>query len=217
MAKEEIKLEAELRVAQGSNAAGRLRRTGMIPAAVNRIGGDTTLVKFDAHTFEGMLRHHTSEHFIVTLVLDGEEIPALMREVQHDVLNSDVIHVDFVEVSLDEKIHVSIPVVLLGEPVGVRTGGGMLEQAIREVEVGCLPRDVIEQFEIDTSKLALGQALYVRDLMLGDEYTLYTSLDTAVAIVVNPAAAAAAGDTDGSEESSDAEGEEPEEKKAAEK
>lgn len=215
MAKEEIKLEAELRVAQGSNAAGRLRRTGMIPAAVNRIGGDTTLVKFDAHTFERLLHHHTSEHFIVTLVLEGKEIPALLREVQHDVLNSDAIHVDFVEVSLDEKIHVSIPVVLLGEPVGVRTGGGMLEQAIREVEVGCLPGEVVEQFEIDTSELELGQALYVRDLKLGGEFTLYTNADTAVAIVVNPAAAAAAGDEEEPEEESiEAEGEEPEEEAA---
>jgi large subunit ribosomal protein L25 len=194
MAKKENKLNAELRVAEGSNAAGRLRRSGMIPAAINRIGGDTTLVKFDAHTFEGMLRHHTSEHFIVTLVLDGQEIPALLREVQHDVLNSAVIHVDFGEVSLVEKIHVSIPVVLLGEPVGVRVGGGMLEHTLREIEVGCLPADVVEQFEVDSSALNLGESLFVRDLKLGEKYTLYTEENSVIATVVDPAAAAAASD-----------------------
>ncbi len=185
MANEEIKLKAELRVADGSNAAGRLRRTGMIPAAVNRIGGDTTLVKFDAHTFEGMLRHHTSEHFIVTLDLDGEEIPTLMREVQHNVMTGDTIHVDFGEVSLTEKIHVTIPVVLVGDPVGVRVGGGVLEHLVREVEVACLPKDVVEKFEVDTSELEIGHALYVRDLNLSDAYTVYTSLDQAVATVVS--------------------------------
>ena len=127
----------------------------------------------------------------MTLVLDGEEIPALLREVQHDVLNGAAIHVDFGEVSLDEKIHVSIPVVLLGEPVGVSKGGGMLEQAVREVEVACLPRDVVEHFEIDTSKLDLGESLFVRDLNLSEGYSLYTSEDTAVATVIDPAAAAA--------------------------
>ena len=188
MAKEEIKLKAELRVANGSNAAGRLRRAGMIPAAVNRIGGDTTLVKFDAHTFEGMLRHHTGEHFIVTLDLDGEDIPTLMREVQHNVLTEAAIHVDFGEVSLTETIHVTIPVELFGEPVGVRVDGGILEHLIREVEVACLPGDVIEKFEIDTSALNIGDALYVRDLDIGDAYTLYTDADRRVAIVVNPVA-----------------------------
>ncbi|MDA3926298.1 MAG: 50S ribosomal protein L25 [Kiritimatiellae bacterium] len=188
MAKEEIKLKAELRVAQGSKAAGRLRRVGMIPAAVNRIGGDTTLVKFDAHTFEGMLRHHTSEHFIVKLDLDGEVISTLMREVQHNVMTGDAIHVDLGEVSLTDKIHVTIPVKLFGEPKGVRVSGGILEHLVREVEVACLPNDVVEKFEIDTSELQIGQALRVRDLNIGDKYTLYTDLDKRVAIVVNPAA-----------------------------
>jgi len=185
MANEEIKLKAELRVADGSNAAGRLRRAGMIPAAVNRIGGDTTLVKFDAHTFEGMLRHHTSEHFIVTLDLDGEDIPTLLREVQHNVITGDTIHVDLGEVSLTEKIHVTIPVVLIGDPVGVRVGGGVLEHLVREVEVACLPKDVVEKFEVDTSGLEIGNALYVRDLNLSDAYTVYTSMDQAVATVVS--------------------------------
>ena len=194
MAKEDNKLNAEAREAQGSNAAGRLRRAGMVPAAINRIGGDTTLVKFDAHAFETMLRQHTSEHFIVTLLLDGVEIPALQQEVQHDVLTGKVIHVDFMEISLDEKINVSIPIVLLGEPVGVRTGGGMLEQSLREVEVACLPADVVEQFEVDTSKLELGESLFVRDLQLSAQYTVHTGAETAVATVINPAAAADASD-----------------------
>ncbi len=192
MAKEEIKLMAEPREADGSKAAGRLRRSGLIPAAINRIGGDTTLVKFDAHTFENILRHHTSEHFIVTIVLDGAEIPVLLKEVQHDVISGKPIHVDFVEIALDEKINVSIPIVLLGEPVGVRTGGGMLEHSLREIEVACLPGDVVEQFDVDTSGLDLGESLFVGDMKLGVEYTVYTSEDTPVATVINPAAAAEA-------------------------
>ncbi|MFO7937844.1 MAG: 50S ribosomal protein L25 [Kiritimatiellia bacterium] len=211
MAKKEIKLEVQPRIAQGSNAAGRLRRAGMVPAVVDRLGGDTTLVKFDAHTFDGLLRSHTSENFIVTLALDGEEIPVLLREVQHDVIDGTPIHVDFGEVSLDEKIHVSIPVVLLGEPVGVSTGGGMLEQAIREIEVSCLPGDVVEEFSIDTSVLDLGESLFVRDLKLGDKYTLYTSEDAAVATVIDPAVAAARAEAEAEETEEPEEGAEADE------
>lgn len=186
MANEQIKLKAELRVAEGSNAAGRLRRAGLIPAAVNRSGGDTTLVKFDAHTFEGLLRQHTSEHFIVTLDLDGEMIPTLPREVQRNVMTGNTIHVDFVEVSLTEKITITIPIELTGEPVGVRVGGGILEHLLREVEVACLPGDVVERFTIDTSELEIGQVLYVSDLKLSDAYTVHTDVDQGVATVVNP-------------------------------
>jgi large subunit ribosomal protein L25 len=89
---------------------------------------------------------------------------------------------------------VSIPVVLLGEPVGVRTGGGMLEHTLREIEVGCLPADVVEQFEVDSSALNLGESLFVRDLKLGEKYTLYTEENSVIATVVDPAAAAAASD-----------------------
>lgn len=191
MAKQEIKLDAQPRVAKGSKAAGRLRRTGVIPAAVNMIGGDTTLVKFKAHDFEKMLRSHASEQFIVSIVLDGKNIPALVREVQRDVINENATHVDFCEVSRDEKINLSIPIVLLGEPVGVSKGGGMLEQSIREVEVACLPQDVVEQFEFNTSELDLGGSVSVSDLKISEDFTLYTSEDTVIATVIDPAAAAA--------------------------
>ena len=143
MANEQIRMKAELRAEQGSSAAGRLRRAGSVPAAVNRIEGGTTLVKFDAHAFKAMLRHHASDQMLVMLELDGTDIPALMREVQYDVVTGAPIHVDFGEVSLTKKIRVSIPVHLLGEPEGVKVEGGILQQQIRTVDVDCLPIYII--------------------------------------------------------------------------
>ncbi len=188
MANEEIRMKAELRTEQGSNAAGRLRRAGSLPAAVNRIDGSTTMVKFDAHAFKAMLRHHSSDHVLVTLELDGKDIPALMREVQHNVMTNDPIHVDFGEVSLTKKIRVSIPVRLFGDPEGVRVGGGVLQQSIRAIDVDCLPTDIVEHLDADVSGLGLDQSLFVRDLQLSDKYTLVTAKDVPVATVVAPAA-----------------------------
>jgi large subunit ribosomal protein L25 len=192
MANEQIRMKAELRVEQGSCAVGRLRRAGMIPAAVNRIEGGTTLVKFDAHAFILMLRHHSSEHMLVTLELDGKDVPALMREVQHDVMTGAPIHVDFGEVSLTKKIRVSIPLFVHGEPEGVKVGGGILQQNLRSIEVDCLPTEIVEHFDVDVSALKLSQSLFVRDLGLGAAYTVLTGKDVPVATVVEAAAEEAA-------------------------
>ena len=188
MANQEIRIKAELRTEQGSSAAGRLRRAGTVPAAVNRIEGGTTLVKFDAHTFKAMLRHHTSEHVLVTLELDGKDVPSLMREVQYDVMTGYPIHVDFGEVSLTKKLRVSIPVHLFGEPEGVKVDGGILQQSIRTIDVDCLPADIVEHFDADVSGLKLDQSFFVRDLKLGDKYTIITAKDVPVATVVAAAA-----------------------------
>lgn len=186
MANVEIRMKAELRTEQGSCAAGRLRRAGSIPAAVNRIEGGTTLVKFDAHAFKAMLRHHASEQMLVTLELDGKDVPALMREVQYDVLSGHPIHVDFGEVSLTKKIRVQIGVRLTGEPEGVKVEGGILQQMLRTVDVDCLPTAIVEHFDVDVSSLKLNQSLFVRDLKMGDAYTIITGKDVAVATVAAP-------------------------------
>jgi len=186
MANVEIRVKAELRTEQGSCAAGRLRRAGSIPAAVNRIEGGTTLVKFDAHAFKAMLRHHASEQMLVTLELDGKDVPALMREVQYDVLTGHPIHVDFGEVSLTKKIRVQIGVRLMGEPEGVKVEGGILQQMLRTVDVDCLPTAIVEHFDVDVSSLKLNQSLFVRDLKMGDAYTIITGKDVAVATVAAP-------------------------------
>lgn len=188
MANEEIRIKAELRTEQGSSASGRLRRAGSVPAAVNRIEGGTTLVKLDAHAFKAMLRHHTSEHVLVMLELDGKDVPALMREIQYNVMTGYPIHADFGEVSLTKKLRVSIPVHLHGEPEGVKVDGGILQQSIREIEVDCLPMDIVEHFDTDVSGLKLDQSLFVRDLMLGDKYTVITAKDVPVATVVSAVA-----------------------------
>ena len=188
MANEQIRLKAEPRTEQGSVAVGRLRRAGSIPAAVNRIGGDTTLVKLNTHAFVIMLRHHASEQMLVSLDLDGQEIPALMREVQYDVMTGHPIHADFGEISLTKKVRVSILIKLHGEADGVRNAGGILEQTLRQIDVECLPADLIETIDVDVSALKLGESLNVGGLKLDARYTVLTNPTVPVATVVAPAA-----------------------------
>ena len=191
---DQIRIKAELRTEQGTGAVRRLRRTGMIPGSIMKMkGGGTELIKLPQHGFMMAMRGHASKQLLVTLDMDGKEVPALMREMQNDVLAGTPIHVDFSEVSLSEKVRVTVPVYLVGEAVGVKLGGGVLEQVLRTVDVECLPTDIAEKFEIDVSALGLDQTLFVRDLNLGEKQTVVTRGELAVATVKAPDDAPAAG------------------------
>ena len=194
---DQIRIKAEPRTEQGTGAVRRLRRTGMIPGSVMKMRkGGTQLIKLPAHDFMMAMRGHASKQLLVTLDMDGTEVPALMREMQNDVLAGTPIHVDFSEVSLTEKVRVTVPVYLTGEAVGVKLGGGVLEQVLRTIDVECLPEDIAEKFEIDVSSLGLDQTLFVRDLQLGDKQTVVTRGELALAVVKAPddVPAAAAGE-----------------------
>lgn len=190
---DQIRIKAEVRAEQGTGAVRRLRRTGRIPGAVMKMNkGGVQLISVDSHEFMMGLRGRASKQLLVTLDMGGTEVPALMREMQNDVIAGTPIHVDFSEVSLTEKVRVVVPVRLMGEPVGVKLGGGVLEQVLRTVEVECLPTDIAERFDVDVSKLGLDETLFVRDLQLGDKYSLVTRSEYAVAVVKAPEGAEAA-------------------------
>ena len=184
---DQIRIKAEARTEQGTGAVRRLRRTGMIPGSVMKMKkGGTELIKLPAHDFMMATRGHASKQLLVTLDLDGKEVPALMREMQNDVLKGTPIHVDFSEVSLSEKVRITVPIYLVGEAKGVKIGGGVLEQTLRTVDIDVLPADIPEKFDVDVSALDLDQTLFVRDLALGDKYTVTTRGEVPVAVVKAP-------------------------------
>ena len=194
-----IKIKAEARTEQGTGAVRRLRRTGMIPGSVMKMKkGGTELVKLPEHDFMMAMRGRTGKQILVTLDMNGTEVPALLRELQNDVLKGTPIHVDFSEVSLSEKVRITVPLRLVGEATGVKLGGGVLEQVLRTIDIDCLPTDIPEKFDVDVTALGLDQTLFVRDLQLGEKYTIVTRGELALAVVKAPddapGAAAAAGE-----------------------
>ena len=191
-----IKIKAEARTEQGTGAVRRLRRTGMIPGSVMKMKkGGTELVKLPEHDFMMAMRGRTGKQILVTLDMNGTEVPALLREMQNDVLKGTPIHVDFSEVSLSEKVRVTVPIYLVGEAKGVKIGGGVLEQVLRTIDIDVLPTDIPEKFDVDVSALDLDQTMFVRDLKLDAKYTVVTRGELALAVVKAPddAPGAAAG------------------------
>jgi len=218
---EEIKVAAVSREEAGSGDARRLRRDGWLPGVISGEEGESRSIKLNLHDFDVMLHHHASENLMVDVDVDGKPIgKVLLKEVQHHPVTGDVLHVDFVAVSMTRKMRVEMPVALLGEPVGVTQAGGILEQMLRAVEVECLPGDLIEQFEVDVSHLDIGDALMVGDIKAGDKFAVLTASDVAVAAVVAPRVEEEPVAEEEGEEGEAAEGEEGEaaegEEKAAE-
>ena len=159
----------------------------MIPGSVMKMKkGGTELVKLPEHDFMMAMRGRTGKQVLVTLDMDGREVPALLREMQNDVLKGTPIHVDFSEVSLTEKVRITVPLYLVGEAKGVKIGGGVLEQTLRTVDIDVLPGDIPEKFDVDVSALDLDQTLFVRDLNLGEKYTMLTRGEVPVAVVKTP-------------------------------
>ena len=191
---EQIRIKAEPRAEHGTGAVRRLRRTGMIPGSVMKMKkGGTELIKLPEHDFLMAIRGRTGKQLLVTLDMDGKDVSVLLREMQNDVLKGTPIHVDFSEVSLSEKVRVTIPVRLVGEAVGVKIGGGVLEQVLRTVDIDCLPTDIPEKFDIDVSSLGLDQTMFVRDMKLDEKYTVVTRGELALAVVKAPDDVPAAG------------------------
>ena len=184
---DQIKISAEVRTEQGTGAVRRLRRQEMIPGSVMKMNkGGTELIKVPRHAFMMAMRGRTGKQPLVTLDMGGKEVPALLRETQNDVLSGVPIHVDFSEVSLTEKVRITVPIYLVGEAKGVKIGGGVLEQTLRTIDIDVLPGEIPEKFNVNVSELGVDQTLFVRDLDLGDKYTVLTRGEVPVAVVKAP-------------------------------
>ena len=184
---EESTLVAESRSESGSAAVRRLRRTGWMPGVINGGQGESRLIRLNRHAFEMMLHRHASEKLILDLQVGGDQPRrVLLKEVQHNVVTGEALHADFVEISMTKKMRISITLRLVGEPFGVSQEGGVLEHPVRQVEVECLPSDLVEEIEVDVAALKMGESLLVRDMRVDPKLAILTPGDVAVAIVSKP-------------------------------
>ena len=127
-----------------------------------------------------LLHHSVSENLLVDLSVETDARAkrlALVQDIQHHPLSGKVLHIDFHEVSPDEKVTVHVPLETTGEAAGVKTGGGVLEHILHKVKVRCLPKDLPDQILVDVSSLEIGKSLHLGDLkapegveILGDKH-----------------------------------------------
>jgi len=180
-----ISLRGERREGLGKGGARKARAAGHIPGIVYGHGDTPLPVQITARDFEVALRKHEGGNVIVNLAVSGSEVTALIRAVQYDPINHDILHLDFQHISLTETVEVDVTVHLVGTAVGVKDGGGILETIMRNIKVRCLPSAIPPHLDLDVSALNIGESLHVRDLKVTD-VTILSDPDATVATVVAP-------------------------------
>src|ERR1044071_7768529 len=163
-------LEAKKRDGRGKNEARRLRVSGRITAVVYGARRDGQApegvpVAVDPKEVLRILRSESGANTLINLKLDGGvESRVMVRDYQLDPITHQLLHADFYQLAMDREITVPVPVVIKGEPMGVKQQGGLLDFVTREIQVQCLPTDIPDQIEVDVTELMLNQSIRVRDL-----------------------------------------------------
>ena len=159
------------------NAARRVRVAGKIPAVVYGAGQDAVAVTVDPRVITKILHSDSGHNTIFDLNVEGSAVvKAMIVDWQHEPIKGALLHIDLKRIAMDKAMIVSVPIQLVGTPVGVKSQGGILEHVMREVEIECLPNDIPSHLDVDVSNLELHGIIHVSDLphsgsikFLGDE------------------------------------------------
>ncbi|MGA8154355.1 MAG: 50S ribosomal protein L25 [Terriglobales bacterium] len=178
-------LEAQPRTAGNKNAARRVRVSGKIPGVLYGAGKPALSVSLDPRQISRILQSQSGYNTIFDLALEGgERAKAMIVDWQYEPIKGHLLHVDLKRIAMDQKLRVNVPIVLKGEPAGVKQQGGILEQVAREVEIECLPGDIPAFIEADVSELVFGKVMRIADLQHSDKLKVLSDPNQPVAHVI---------------------------------
>ncbi len=184
-----VELKAEKREEKGKQEARRIRNEGGLPAIVYGKGNQPLKVRVDAKEFFDLTHSGAGSNVVIKLNLASEKEPptVILKEIQRNPVKDNVIHVDFQMIALDQKIHSNVPIVIIGDSVGLKEGG-VMNVGHRELLVEALPMDVPSSIEADITDIAIGDSFRVGDVALSDKYSILNDEDDTIASIVPPAA-----------------------------
>ncbi|HEX2343119.1 MAG TPA: 50S ribosomal protein L25 [Vicinamibacterales bacterium] len=187
----EATLDGLKRETFGKNEARRLRAQGRIPAVLyggQKAGENAEPIAVDPKVLMRILHSESGLNTLIALSLNGSSTRVLVKEYQVDPVTHKLLHVDFYRIAMDKVLTVTVPVVVKGEPKGVKQQGGVLDFVHREVEVECLPADIPDKIEIDVSELLLNEAIRVRDVAPSPKFKIVTEGEVMLVHVEMPKA-----------------------------
>jgi large subunit ribosomal protein L25 len=182
-----VELKAKVRDKVGKQNARKARTDGLIPAVLYGEGESPVALAVNTKEFNSALHTRARGNVIIDLAIEGGggACKAIIRQIQRHPVHRDIIHVDFQHISMTKEIVIKVPIVVVGESVGVKSHGAILEYLLREIEVQCLPTSIPEQVTVDVSNLDIGDSLQVKDLTI-EGVKLVTDPDASVLTVVAP-------------------------------
>src|SRR5258705_4722961 len=182
--KKEFKVHAKQRDGRGKNDARRARRDGMVPLTVYGGGADTLAAVAPLRDLAAILRSESGRNTIFTIDIEGVGTSEVMfHERQIDPVRGRLIHADLTRLVKGQKIEVTVPLHLVGEPIGVKDKQGVLEQIIREIEIRCEPRHIPDVINVDVSNLDVHDVLHVSDIPVAGTIEILNPPDVVIATV----------------------------------
>lgn len=182
--KKEYKVQARLRSGRGKNDARRARRDGMVPITVYGGGAETVAAVAPLRELAAILRSDSGRNTIFTIEVDGAGASEVMfHDRQIDPIKGRLIHADLTRLVKGQKIEVTVPLHLTGEPIGVKEKQGVLEQIVREIDIKCEPREIPDALEVDVSNLDVHDVLHVSDIPVAEGIEILTEAELVIATV----------------------------------
>jgi len=182
--RESITIRAAVRTGRGKNDAGRIRRDGMVPLTVYGGEGGAVSVIAPLRELAAILRSDAGYNTIFTLDVEGVGPSEVMfHDRQIDPIRGRLVHADLRRLVLGEKIEVTVPIHLTGEPIGVREQEGHLEQVMRDIEIRCEPRFIPDAIDIDVTNLGVHDVVHVSDIPADENIEILAAADMVVATV----------------------------------
>ncbi len=182
--KKEYRVVAKPRVGRGKNDARRVRRAGMVPITVYGGGGETVAAVAPLSDLAAILRSESGRNTIFTVEVEGlGDSEVMFHDRQIDPVRGRLIHADLTRLVKGQKIEVTVPLHLVGEPIGVKEKQGVLEQIIREIEIRCQPREIPDVLEVDVSNLDVHDLLHVSDIPVSEAVEILTDPEQVIATV----------------------------------
>ena len=211
MASSYYKLEIKDRNLTRTKGAKTIRRSGLIPGVLYYAGEANVNISVDKLKLYHAL--HSGQH-IFEVEQGGDTQFTMIKELQYHPVTDEVMHIDLMRVRRSEKITISVPLVLIGEPLGV-TEGGVLSQSMTQIEISCFPTDVPDQIELNIEDLEMNSAKSVADISIDNEDVEILSAEDLNIVSVHPPAAEEEPEVEEPEGEDGEEGEEGEDDKAS--
>lgn len=181
-------LNASPRTDTGKGVARKLRAAGQVPGVIYGHGREPQSLTINAREFKRLAERIRITSTVIELALDGKVARTLIRELQRHPISRDALHVDFQELVAGEKVNVSVPLRFVGTAEGVKTGGGILEEVMHQIDVRVDPSNIPDHIDVDVTALTIGHGLHIRDLVLPEGVEVLDDADNTVATVTPPKA-----------------------------
>lgn len=182
---EKIIVKAEVRTERGKNDSRRLRSEGKIPVVVYGGGTESVAAVAELKDLAAVLRTDSGVNTVFALDVEGEgKSDVIFQDRQIDAIHGRLVHADLRRFAKGEKIEMTVPIHLVGEPEALKEEGAVLSQALREIKVLCEPANTPDSIELDISEMSVEHSLYVSDIKVGAGIELNEAPETVIASIV---------------------------------